>query len=66
MPIFEYKCNTCEKTKDKLVSRTDADNAATFPCEVTEDCEGTLARSETPSAAELRFKGRWYSTTRSY
>jgi putative FmdB family regulatory protein len=64
MPIFDYKCDKCEQIKSKLVSRSDADNNATFEC----DCEqkGTLSRSEIPTAAELRFRGRWFATTRGY
>ncbi len=64
MPIFEYKCDKCEALKDKLVSRADADEGKTFPC----DCKdaGTLSRSELPSAAALRFKGNWFGTTGRY
>lgn len=68
MPIFEYKCNTCGTTKDKLVSRAAADEGITFQCEdeLPEECTGTLARSDVPSAAALRFKGQWFGTTGRY
>lgn len=62
MPIFEFKCDKCKTVQDKLVRRADEDT--TFKC----DCEekGTLRRSETPSAAALRFKGNWFGTTGRY
>jgi predicted nucleic acid-binding Zn ribbon protein len=67
MPIFEYKCNKCETTKDKLVSRSQAEEGVTFPCdEQPEGCDGTLVHSDVPTAAALRFKGRWFATTRGY
>jgi len=64
MPIFEYKCNKCDKLEDKLVSRVDADEDKTFPC----DCKakGTLSKNTVPNAASLRFKGNWFGTTGQY
>lgn len=64
MPIFKYDCDKCEKSVDKLVTRTQADDGTTFEC----DCEekGTLVKSDDLSAPALRFKGQWFSTTRSY
>lgn len=63
MPIFEYRCDKCELVEDKLVSRSDADADKEFACSCK---DGILKRTDTPSAAALRFRGQWYSTTRSY
>ena len=65
MPIFTYVCNECDKETDKLVSRKEADNGVDFPC-ADEGCVGRLHKSEVPTAADLRFKGRWFATTRGY
>lgn len=70
MPIYEYKCTKCEAIKDKLVSRSQVEEGATFPCDEQKEgcdkCEGTLVHKDTPTAAALRFKGRWFATTRGY
>lgn len=69
MPIFEYKCNKCETKKDKLVSRSQVEEGRTFPCEHeegAEKCDGTLVHTDALGAPSLRFKGRWFSTTRGY
>lgn len=64
MPIFEYICDTCEVVKDKLVTRAEVDSEKEFKCE----CEkgGTMRRHTVPTAATLRFKGRWFGTTGGY
>ena len=64
MPIFEFKCNKCEATKDKLVKREDEN--AEFDCDVCKAKDAKLQRTIVPSSAALRFRGNWYSTTRSY
>jgi predicted nucleic acid-binding Zn ribbon protein len=64
MPIFEYVCDRCKSTKDKLVTRVESEAGKTFEC----DCEegATLRKSDIPTAATLRFKGQWFGTTGSY
>ena len=64
MPIFEFHCNKCGATKDKLVKREDED--AEFDCDVCNEADAKLQRTAAPSSAALRFRGQWYSTTRSY
>lgn len=64
MPIFEYICDACEKRVDKLVTRTQVEEGVEFECECEQ--KGTLKKSEAPVAASLRFKGKWYTTTRGY
>ena len=62
MPIFEYKCDKCNKTEDKLVSRSDADDFVEFDCTCKK--KGKLKRTEAiTTAAALRFKGNWSGTT---
>lgn len=62
MPIFEYKCNKCEEVKDRLVSRADADADAEFDCECGQE-DAKLQRTAAPTAAGIRFRGRWPGTT---
>ena len=66
MPIFEYKCNKCDAVDDKLVSRADADANVEFECDHCNKPDAKLQRTHGTNAAALRFKGRWYTTTRGY
>jgi putative FmdB family regulatory protein len=62
MPIFEYKCDKCDKVEDKLVKFAEEEND--FECE----CEnkGILKRVDKIHNACFHLKGRWYKTTKSY
>lgn len=64
MPIFEYRCDKCDKTEDKLVTRPEADAGVEFVC----DCEegAIMKKGDKISAAALRFKGNWSGTTGSF
>lgn len=53
MPLYEYKCESCDKTFEVIQKFSDA------PLEVHADCGGKLIRLVSPSA--LHFKGSgWY------
>jgi len=55
MPLYEYKCHTCDEHFDVLQKFSDE------PLKVHEGCGGELERLISPSA--LQFKGTgWYVT----
>jgi putative FmdB family regulatory protein len=55
MPIYEYKCNSCGKTFEKIEKFSDS------PLESHEGCGGAVERLL--SAPALQFKGTgWYVT----
>lgn len=64
MPIFQFKCDKCDKLDDKLISRSDADNNVDFDCDCAK--KGKLKRTNDITAAALRFKGNWSGTTGSF
>jgi putative FmdB family regulatory protein len=49
MPIYEYHCDTCDQTFEKLQKMSDA------PLQVHEDCGGKLEKLT--SASAIRFNG---------
>jgi putative FmdB family regulatory protein len=55
MPIYEYKCNSCGKTFEKMEKFSDP------PLTIHEECGGPVERLI--SAPALQFKGTgWYIT----
>jgi putative FmdB family regulatory protein len=55
MPIYEYKCNSCGKTFEKIERFSDS------PTEIHDECGGPVERLL--SAPALQFKGTgWYVT----
>lgn len=55
MPIYEYRCNSCGKTFEKIEKFSDS------PLETHEECGGPVERLL--SAPALQFKGTgWYVT----
>lgn len=55
MPIYEYKCNSCGKTFEKMEKFSDA------PLTTHDECGGAVERLI--SAPALQFKGTgWYIT----
>jgi len=53
MPLYEYKCESCDKTFEVIQKFSDA------PLEVHDECGGRVIRLISPSA--LQFKGSgWY------
>lgn len=60
MPIYDYKCESCDKVIERLVNRSECDNQR---C----DCEqkSILTRQITNSVG-LSFKGKWFSNSKEY
>src|SRR5215469_13346180 len=55
MPIYEYKCNSCGKTFERIEKFSDS------PLQIHEECGGPVERLL--SAPALQFKGTgWYVT----
>lgn len=64
MPMYVYECTKCHKQEDKIVKLAEVDAGINFDC----DCEegAKLEKTTTPTAAALRFRGRWHTTTGSF
>ena len=59
MPIFEYKCNTCGVTKDKIVAYSDRKKESECPT-----CfNGTLHLVDKVHKGSFQLKGNgWYES----
>lgn len=44
MPMWDYKCNTCKKTKEFILRISDVTDFKC--CTITEQCGGTMARQK--------------------
>ena len=56
MPIFEYKCEKCNKVVDKLVKRSEEHEQQY--CDCSDDVK--LIRTDHLFSTGLQFKGRWF------
>lgn len=62
MPIYDYKCDKCDKVVEKIVTHSNKDNPMDCDC----DDNGTLKRLDKISKTNLTFKGKWFQNTGSY
>lgn len=64
MPIYTYKCKSCQSIQDLLVSYSESDDATPHKCE---KCgEQLMYKQNTVNAINFNLKGKWYKTTKSY
>lgn len=58
MPLYDYYCELCRSTEEKLLSRKEADKDEEYKCD---RCRTTLVRLV--SRASLKFKGDGFYIT---
>lgn len=62
MPLFDFKCNKCEKVIEKIVSHSQKD----LPIDCDCDKRGKLYREKTVGKTNISFKGKWFSNSGTY
>ncbi len=59
MPLYDFICEKCEKTEERLIRRDDMDNQ-------TCTCGDKMVKSESLSKMSFQLKGVWYKTHKRY
>jgi len=62
MPMFDFKCDKCEKVVEKIVLHSNRDKPIECDCEE----KGTLHRVDQIGRTSVAFKGRWFSNSGGY
>lgn len=60
MPLFDFICEKCATTEERLVRRDDIDKQI---CCV---CADTMVKSDAVSKMSFQLKGVWYKTHKHY
>lgn len=61
MPIFEFTCNKCNKTMEKIMSYKDSENTS-IPCE----CGESFLKKNTAFNFNFKLKGNWFKNNQTY
>lgn len=57
MPLFEYRCNVCGKTTERLFPRAEAAAVSIISSDVPNHLGGFCAQWRVPSVASFALKG---------
>lgn len=60
MPIFDFECDNCDKTVEKIMSYEDSEKK--IKCE----CGKGHLNKKASSKLSFNLKGRWFKNTGSY
>jgi len=61
VPLFEFKCNKCNKSIDKIMSFAESEKYV-VPCECgTGEMKKTLVNQ-----FNVKYKGNWFSKNKTY
>ena len=59
MPLYDFICDKCEKTQEKLIKREDIDKQI---CE----CGTLMHKSDVVTKMSFQLKGIWFKTHKRY